>query len=42
MSEQRVVLISANWKMHLNLVEALGLVQQLERHLGASAISAGG
>ena len=42
MGDQRVVLISANWKMHLNHVEALGLVQRLEGHLGASAISAGG
>ncbi len=41
MGDQRVVLISANWKMHLNQVEALGLVQQLAGHLRASAIPAG-
>ena len=41
MGDQRVVLISANWKMHLNHVEALGLVQQLAGYLRASAIPAG-
>ena len=41
MGDQRVVLISANWKMHLNHVEALELVQQLAGHLRASAIPAG-
>jgi len=41
MSDQRVILISANWKMHLNHVEALGLVQQFAGHLRASPIPAG-
>ena len=41
MGDQRVVLMSANWKMHLNHVEALELVQQLEGHLRASGIPAG-
>ena len=41
MGYQRVVLISGNWKMHLNHVEARGLVGQLAGHLRASAIPAG-
>ena len=41
MGDQRVVLISANWKMHLNHVEALQLVQQLAGHLHASGVPAG-
>jgi triosephosphate isomerase len=41
MGDQRVVLISANWKMHLNHVEALQLVQQLAGYLDASGVQAG-
>ena len=41
MGDQRVVLISANWKMHLDHLEALQLVQQLAGHLDASGIPAG-
>jgi triosephosphate isomerase len=41
MNEQRAILISANWKMHLNHVEALGLVQQFAGHLRASPIPDG-
>lgn len=41
MGDQRVVLISANWKMNLNHVEALELVQQLAGLLHSSGIPAG-
>jgi len=41
MSDQRVVLMSANWKMHLNHVEAQRLVQHLAGHLDDSGVPAG-